>query len=230
VSEGARTGGDIVIESLAALGASTVFGIPGQHALGTFAALSRSDLRYVGLRTELSAGFAADGYARASGSVGALLVSTGPGALICLAALQEAAASSVPVLAISSQVPRAGLGGPRKGFLHELRDQVATVRGIVKSAELVTRPGHIPSALASAWETAISPPHGPVWVEIPQDVLLDEVDLPPVGALPVTTRVPAPRAELIEEATRLLASEESCGPVQSPHCSSSPRHCARRSP
>jgi acetolactate synthase-1/2/3 large subunit len=208
VAEGARTGGDIVVESLAALGASTVFGIPGQHALGTFAALSRSDLRYVGLRTELSAGFAADGYARASGSVGPLLVSTGPGALICLAALQEAAASSVPVLVISSQVPRAGLGGARKGFLHELRDQVGTVRGIVKSAELVTQAGQIPSALASAWETATSPPHGPVWVEIPQDVLLDEVDLPPVAALQVTTRVPAPRAELIEQAARLLASAE----------------------
>lgn len=51
-----RTGGDVLIESLAALGATTVFGIPGQHALGTFAALAGSDLRYMGLRTELSAG------------------------------------------------------------------------------------------------------------------------------------------------------------------------------
>ena len=137
----------------------------------------------MGLRTELSAGFAADGYARTTGSVGPLLVSTGPGALISLAALQEAAASSVPVLVVSSQIPRAGLGGLRKGFLHELREQLDSVRGIVKSAELVTQPGQIPSALASAWEIAMSPPHGPVWVEIPQDVLLGAVDLPPVSDL-----------------------------------------------
>ena len=118
-----RTGGDLVVESLTALGARTVFGVPGQHALGTFSALARSDLRYVGLRTELSAGFAADGYARTTGSAAPLLVSTGPGALISLAALQEAAASSVPIVAVSSQIPRAGLGGLRKGYLHELRDQ-----------------------------------------------------------------------------------------------------------
>ena len=203
-----RTGGDLVIESLTALGASTVFGIPGQHALGTFSALAGSDLHYVGLRTELSAGFAADGYARATGTVGPLLVSTGPGALISLAALQEAAASSVPLLVVSSQIPRAGLGGLRKGFLHELTEQLDSVRGIVKSAERVTQPSQIPGALAAAWETALSPPHGPVWVEIPQDVLLGEADLPPVVDLPVTPRVPIPRAELIAEATRLLESAE----------------------
>jgi acetolactate synthase I/II/III large subunit len=199
-----RTGGDLVVESLTALGASTVFGIPGQHALGTFAALARSELRYVGLRTELSAGFAADGYARTTGTVAPLLVSTGPGALISLAALQEAAASSVPVLTISSQIPRAGLGGLRKGYLHELRDQLATVRGVVKSATLVTHAGQIPSALAAAWEAALSPPYGPTWVEIPQDVLLGDVDLPVVSDLSVTPHVPAPRAELLDEAARLL--------------------------
>jgi acetolactate synthase-1/2/3 large subunit len=80
-----RTGGDLVVESLTALGAETVFGIPGQHALGTFAALARSGRRYVGLRTELSAG----GYARTARKAAPLLVSTGPGALISLAALQE---------------------------------------------------------------------------------------------------------------------------------------------
>ena len=91
-----RIGGDLVVESLAALGADTVFGEPGQHALGMFDALARSGLRYAGFRTELSAGFAADGYARTTGRPAPLLVSTGPGALISLAALQEAAASSVP--------------------------------------------------------------------------------------------------------------------------------------
>lgn len=76
-----------------------------------FDALRRSSLSYVGLRVENNAGFAADAYGRITGEVAPLLLSTGPGALTSLAALQEAAAASAPVLAISSQVPTAGLGG-----------------------------------------------------------------------------------------------------------------------
>ena len=98
------------METLAALGATHVFGLPGQHALGLFDALRRSDLRYVGSRVENNAGFAADAYGRVTGEVGALFLSTGPGALTSLAALQEAAADRRPVLAISSQIPAAGLG------------------------------------------------------------------------------------------------------------------------
>ncbi|MGH3312527.1 MAG: thiamine pyrophosphate-binding protein, partial [Streptomyces sp.] len=128
-----RTGGDLVAESLTALGATTVFGLPGQHALGVFDALRRSTLSYVGLRVENNAGFAADAYGRLTGGVTPLLVSTGPGALMSLAALQESAAASAPVLGISSQVPTAGLGGARKGYLHELRDQQASFRDVVKS-------------------------------------------------------------------------------------------------
>ncbi|WP_255285685.1 thiamine pyrophosphate-binding protein, partial [Streptomyces niveus] len=87
-----RNGGDLVVETLHGLGATTVFGLPGQHALGMFDALRRSDLAYVGLRVENNAGFAADAYGRVTGEVAPLLLSTGPGALTSLAALQEAAA------------------------------------------------------------------------------------------------------------------------------------------
>jgi acetolactate synthase I/II/III large subunit len=87
MSTAPRTGGDLVIETLTALGARTVFGVPGQHALGTFSALARSDLRYVGMRTELSAGFAADGYARAGERPGVLLTTTGPGSFVATCAL-----------------------------------------------------------------------------------------------------------------------------------------------
>lgn len=103
-----RNGGDLVVETLQGLGATTVFGLPGQHALGMFDALRRSSLSYVGLRVENNAGFAADAYGRITGEVAPLLLSTGPGALTSLAALQEAAAASAPVLAISSQIPTAG--------------------------------------------------------------------------------------------------------------------------
>ncbi|MFD3424250.1 thiamine pyrophosphate-binding protein [Streptomyces decoyicus] len=199
-----RNGGDLVVESLAALGADTVFGLPGQHALGVFDALRRSALRYVGLRVENNAGFAADAYARTTHGVAPLLVSTGPGALMTLAALQEAAAGSAAVLAIGSQVPLAGIGGGRHGYLHELTDQSASFRGVVKSVHTARTASQIPSAVAAAWESALSAPHGPVWLEIPQDVLLAEADVPPVAGLEARPRELPPRPELIAAAADRL--------------------------
>lgn len=203
-----RNGGDLVVETLHGLGATTVFGLPGQHALGMFDALRRSDLKYVGLRVENNAGFAADAYGRVTGEVAPLLLSTGPGALTSLAALQEAAAASSPVLAISSQIPSAGLGGGRHGYLHELRDQQASFRDIVKSVHLVRTASQIPSAIAAAWESALTAPHGPVWVEIPQDVLLKETTLPLVTAVDATPRELLPRPELIAVAAHALSHAE----------------------
>ncbi|MFF5567190.1 thiamine pyrophosphate-binding protein [Streptomyces sp. NPDC012623] len=200
-----RTGGDLVVETLYGLGATTVFGLPGQHALGMFDALRRSSLDYVGLRVENNAGFAADAYGRVTGEVAPLLLSTGPGALTALAALQESAAASAPVLAVSSQVPSAGLGGGRHGYLHELRDQQASFRDIVKSVHPVRTASQIPSAIAAAWESALTAPHGPVWVEIPQDVLLAETSLPPVTAMDATPRDLRPRPELTAVAAHALS-------------------------
>ncbi|MFD9410583.1 thiamine pyrophosphate-binding protein [Streptomyces sp. NPDC059989] len=200
-----RNGGDLVVESLSSLGAASVFGLPGQHALGLFDALRRSPLRYVGLRVENNAGFAADGYARTAGTVAPLFLSTGPGALTSLAALQEAAAASVPVLAVSSQIPSAGLGGRRRGYLHELVDQQASFRDVVKSVHTARTASQIPSALAAAWESALTAPFGPVWVEVPQDVLLAPTTVPPVTRLRAEARPLAPRPELIAEAALLLA-------------------------
>ncbi|MEU3945686.1 thiamine pyrophosphate-binding protein [Streptomyces sp. NPDC029526] len=203
-----RTGGDLVVETLAGLGATTVFGLPGQHALGMFDALRRSDLRYVGLRVENNAGFAADAYGRITGEAAPLLLSTGPGALTALPALQEAAAASAPVLAISSQVPTAGLGGGRHGYLHELPDQSASFRGVVKSVHTVRTASQIPSAITEAWKSALTVPHGPVWVEVPQDVLLAETVLPAVTAMDATPDELPPRPELTALAAHLLATAE----------------------
>ncbi|MEU8027446.1 thiamine pyrophosphate-binding protein [Streptomyces sp. NPDC049099] len=200
-----RNGGDLVVETLAGLGATTVFGLPGQHALGMFDALRRSSLRYVGLRVENNAGFAADAYGRITGEAAPLLLSTGPGALTSLAALQEAAAASAPVLAISSQIPTAGLGGGRHGYLHELPDQAASFRGVVKSVHTVRTQSQIPSAVAAAWKSALTAPHGPVWVEIPQDVLLAPTALPVVTAPDATPEELVPRPELTAVAADLLS-------------------------
>ncbi|MER5222401.1 thiamine pyrophosphate-binding protein [Streptomyces flaveus] len=200
-----RNGGDLVVETLSGLGATTVFGLPGQHALGMFDALRRSSLRYIGLRVENNAGFAADAYGRITGEAAPLLLSTGPGALTSLAALQEAAAASAPVLAISSQIPTAGLGGGRHGYLHELPDQQASFRGVVKSVHTVRTQSQIPSAIAAAWQSALTAPHGPVWVEIPQDVLLAETLLPQVTAADATPEELVPRPELTAVAAHLLS-------------------------
>ncbi|MDX3669056.1 thiamine pyrophosphate-binding protein [Streptomyces europaeiscabiei] len=201
-----RNGGDLVVETLAGLGATTVFGLPGQHALGMFDALRRSDLRYIGLRVENNAGFAADAYGRITGEAAPLLLSTGPGALTSLAALQEAAAASAPVLAIGSQIPTAGLGGGRHGYLHELPDQSASFRGVVKSVHTVRAQSQIPSAVAAAWQSALTAPHGPVWVEIPQDVLLAETPVPVVTGGDAFPEELPPRPELTALAAHLLSS------------------------
>ncbi|MFD7953591.1 thiamine pyrophosphate-binding protein [Streptomyces ardesiacus] len=203
-----RTGGDLVVESLAALGATTVFGLPGQHALALFDALRRSGLRHVGLRVENNAGFAADAYGRVTGEAAPLLLSTGPGALTALAALQEARAASAPVLAIGSQVPAAGLGGGRHGYLHELPDQAASFRGVVKSVHTARTPSQIPSAIAEAWTSALTVPHGPVWVEIPQDVLEAETSLPVVTGGDTFPEELPPRPELTAVAADLLTRAE----------------------
>ncbi|GAA4822588.1 thiamine pyrophosphate-binding protein [Streptomyces ziwulingensis] len=200
-----RNGGDLVVETLAGLGATTVFGLPGRPALALFDALHRSDLRYLGLRVENNAGFAADAYGRITGEAAPLLLSTGPGALTSLAALQEAAAASAPVLAIGGQVPTAGLGGGRHGYLHELPDQAASFRGVVKSVHTVRAASQIPSAIAAAWKSALTAPHGPVWVEIPQDVLLAPTTLPVVTGVDATPDEPAPRVELTAVAADLLS-------------------------
>ena len=132
----ARNGGDVVVETLTALGVSHVFGIPGQHALGLFDAIRRSDLTFVSSRVENNSAFGADGYARATGEVGVLFLSTGPGALTALGALQEAYATGVPLLVITSQVPRAGLG-LRRGMLHQLDDQQRSAVNVTKSTAVV---------------------------------------------------------------------------------------------
>ncbi|WP_033291593.1 thiamine pyrophosphate-binding protein [Amycolatopsis jejuensis] len=212
-----RIGGDVVVETLRALGADTVFGLPGQHALGLFEALRRAgDLRVVSSRVENNLAFAADGYARARLAadphgpvpVTPMIVSTGPGALLTLASLQESRAASVPVLGISSQIPVAGLGGGRHGYLHELPDQQASFRDIVKSVHVVRSVSQLPTALCEAWTSAATAPYGPVWVEIPQDVLLASTTLPPLTVVPAEVKQLEPLPELVAEAAELLGSAE----------------------
>ncbi len=168
-----RHGGHAVIETLEALGAEVAFGVPGVHALAMWDALRGSQVRAVVMRTELAAGFAADGCARSRRRPVPLLLSTGPGALNSLTALMEAASSHVPIVAISSQVPRALIGRGR-GYLHELPDQLAVFSPVVKHAARAESVEAIGDLLVEAWRTALTPPSGPVYLEVPVDVLQSE--------------------------------------------------------
>ena len=201
-----RNGGDLVIETLEALGATTVFGIPGQHALGLFDALSRSTLEFVSSRVENNAAFAADGFTRATGKVGVLFLSTGPGALTALAGLQEAYATGVPMVVVASQIPIEGLGARRRGMLHQLDDQKASAANVTKSQRLIQHASGIPSAIQDAWTEAISAPMGPVWVEVPQNVLLAPVMVPAVEDALAEPFDNPPRSELVTEAVKWLGA------------------------
>src|SRR5437588_6484364 len=145
-----RLGGHLVAESLVALGAQAAFGVPGIHALAIWEGLRVSPIDVYGTRTELAAGFAADGYARSSGHPAPLFLSTGPGALNSLTALMEAASSHVPVVAVSSQIPRSLIGRGR-GYLHELPDQLAVFAPLVKHTARAEGAAAIPDLLAEAW-------------------------------------------------------------------------------
>jgi acetolactate synthase I/II/III large subunit len=197
-----RTGGHLVAETLEALGVEVCFGVPGVHALAIWEGLRATGVGAVGFRTELNAAFAADGYARASGRPAPLLLSTGPGALISLAALMEAASAHIPVVAIASQIPSELIGRGR-GFLHELPDQLASFAPVVKWAQRAEGTEAIPALLAEAWRRALTPPSGPVFVEIPVDYLSGETDVPPPSELEATPGTP-PLPD-VGEAARLLA-------------------------
>jgi acetolactate synthase-1/2/3 large subunit len=196
----ARTGGHLVAESLEALGARVCVGVPGVHALSIWEGLRATEIRTVGFRTELNAGFAADGYARASGRPAPLLLSTGPGALISLAALMEAASAHVPVVAVASQIPSDLLGAGR-GYLHELPDQLASFAPVVKWTARAESAAAIPGLLAEAWRRALTPPTGPVFVEVPVDYLTASTDMS-IGELDTAPAMPP--VPDVGEASRVL--------------------------
>jgi acetolactate synthase-1/2/3 large subunit len=205
---GTRIGGHLVVECLTAAGAQAIFGVPGIHALAIWDGLVDSSLRYIGMRTELSAGFAADGYARAGGRPAVLLTTTGPGSFVSTCALMEARTSYVPLVNIVSQVPRDVIGQNR-GYLHELPTQSDVLSSFAKWHAIARGIDEVPDLIAEAFRQATSAPSGPVVLEIPVDVLEGETDLPAPTTLDITpVLLPAPDPALLAEAAGLLESAE----------------------
>jgi acetolactate synthase I/II/III large subunit len=201
----ARIGGHVVAETLQALGTEVAFGVPGVHALAIWEGLRDTSIRPIGTRTELCAGFMADGYARSGGRPGVVLLSTGPGAMNSLTAVMEAASAHVPLVLISSQIP-SDLIGRGRGYLHELPDQLGAFATLAKSAERANSIESIPGLLQQAFERALTPPSGPVFVEIPVDLLTGPAGDTRVDVEPVQTtsmRRAAPAAAVAQAATLL---------------------------
>src|SRR5262245_27763816 len=171
-SSGILTGARAAVAALEDAGVPVAFGLPGVHNLALWRELNGSPIRLVGVRHEQTAGYAADGYARASGRLGVALTTTGPGAANTLAAVGEAWASRQPVLVIATDIPStARRPGVWRGVLHEATNQAAMFEPVVKEAIRVRSAGEIGPAVAGAAATAIAPPARPVYVEIPTDLL-----------------------------------------------------------
>src|ERR671919_1379265 len=135
-----HTGADAAVEQLEAFGVEVVFGIPGVHNLALFDALRRSSIRTIVVRHEQTAGYAADGYARATGKLGVCITTTGPGAANTAGAMGEARASRSPVLHISTQVETRILDGKTGRFsLHESPQQVELMGAVCNWAARVVR-------------------------------------------------------------------------------------------
>ena len=166
-----RTGGDWVVEALRTEGVRHVFGLPGIHNLAIYDALVRqSEITHILSRHEQGAAFMADGYARASGRPGVVVVTTGPGATNTLTPLVESYAGSQPVLLLMSDIPVA-LIGQNLGALHEVPNQIDCFRPVCRWAETL-RAGHeIPGAVQGAFHLFRTGRPGPSDLSLPTGLL-----------------------------------------------------------
>ena len=197
-----RTGGEWVVAALGAEGVRHVFGIPGVHNLAIYDALLRQDrITHVLARHEQGAGFMADGYARASGRPGVIVVTTGPGATNALTPLVEAHAGSQPVLLLMSDVPSA-LVGRDLGALHEVPNQIECFRPVCRWADALRSGAEIPGSIQGAFHLFRTGRPGPVALSIPTDLLNAPASarLTPAGE----GRRPPCDVGLVDEAARYL--------------------------
>ncbi len=200
------TGGEAIVSGLVAHGIDTVFGLPGAQIYGLFDAFHQAQLRVIGARHEQACGYMAYGYARSSGKVGVFSVVPGPGVLNAGAAMLTAFGSNEPVLCLTGQVPMAFLGKGR-GHLHEMPDQLATLKTFVKWADRVEYPAGAPTAVSRAFQEMLSGRRGPASLEMPWDVFTQRAD---TGAAKVFDPFPAPKpdADLIKNAAALVTASK----------------------
>lgn len=200
-------GGELLARSLKAAGVRDIFALHGGHLDSFWVACGRNELRLIDTRHEASAGHAADGYARATGKLGVAVVTSGPGFANGFAALPNAMSDGVPMLMIASSPPL------REVETNEMQgglDQVAAASAVTKWAHRVVTTDRIPDLVALAVRKARSGRPGPVYLEIPIDVLVtpvDETTISAAGSAIVNDR-PAPSQSAVTAAVdHLLAAQ-----------------------
>jgi acetolactate synthase-1/2/3 large subunit len=198
------SGASSLVKSLEALGVDVAFGIPGGAVLPAYDPLYDSAVRHILVRHEQGAGHAATGYAQATGKVGVCIATSGPGATNLVTPIADAYMDSVPIVAITGQVPRGAIGSD--AF------QEADIQGITlpitKHNFLVQHPEEIPRIIAEAFHLAGTGRPGPVLVDIPKDVLQARTTFtwPPTLELPGYRPTLHPHGKQIREAARLMTS------------------------
>jgi acetolactate synthase-1/2/3 large subunit len=200
------TGAQALIKSLETEGVEVVFGLPGGCILPAYDPLLDSSIRHILVRHEQGAGHMAEGYAHVTGRPGVAMVTSGPGATNLVTALCDAFMDSVPMVAITGQVPTTAIGTDA----FQECDTVGITRSVTKHNELVMTPEDLPRIIREAFHIATTGRPGPVLVDVPKDVLQasmewywpEGVDLP--GYKPTTKGHP----RMIREAARLILSAE----------------------
>ncbi|MFM0662948.1 thiamine pyrophosphate-dependent enzyme [Paraburkholderia sediminicola] len=210
ISEGGTptvmTGGGALVAGLLDHGIDTVFGLPGAQTYGLFDAmhLAGPKLNVIGGRHEQTCAYMAFGYARSTGRPGVFSVVPGPGVLNASAALLNAFSANEPMLLLTGQVPTMFLDRGR-GHLHEMPDQLGTLRKIVKWADRIATPATARSQVAQAFQQMRSGRRGPAALEMPWDVFRAKATVANPGVMPL---LPAPPVDddQIERAAKLVAA------------------------
>ncbi|KAG6686216.1 hypothetical protein I3842_11G006400 [Carya illinoinensis] len=207
-----RKGADVLVEALERLGVNTVFAYPGGASMEIHQALTRSSIiRNVLPRHEQGGVFAAEGYARSSGLPGVCIATSGPGATNLVSGLADALLDSVPLVAITGQVPRRMIGTDA----FQETPIVEVTRSITKHNYLVLDVEDIPRIVSEAYYLATSGRPGPVLIDIPKDIQ-QQLVVPnwnqPIGLAGYTSRLPkAPSEVHLDQIVRLVS--ESRKPV-----------------
>ena len=200
------TGGQALAKSLYREGVRVIFGLPGaQLYYATDALFDEPGIRWISTRNEQATTFMADGYARAGGGIGTAMVVPGPGVLNATSGLSTAFSASSPVLLVAGQIPR-DLIGVNRGMLHEIDDQLESVKAVTKWAARVVNATDVPSAVHEAFRQLNTGRPRPVEIEIPPDTLAETLDVDLLE--PAIHPRSEPAADQVAEAARLLAEND----------------------
>jgi acetolactate synthase-1/2/3 large subunit len=194
---------DLLVARLRQLGVTDIFGYPGGQLTPVYDSIYREiGLRHYLARHEQAAAFMADGYARATGRPGVCLAVCGPGVYNAATPLASAQTDSIPLLLISGQVPRGGLG-PRTGYYHE-NEQLEACRRFTKAQVRVEAPTEMVAGVDEAWRQATEGRPGPVLLEVPVDVSRAEVQTKELPPLPPRWDPPGPSASEVARFVELV--------------------------